>query len=209
MILQPAPQNKYAKNVFVNYPSFPFLGFLFVALLVTKLCLTLCDPMDCSPPASSVRGILQARILEWVAIPFSRGSSWPRDWTHVFRIGSWVLYHWAICCVNSLRPGTLAISHNWPKNQHGTTVMILLQWKYTWWENKAFSDIIDISYAQHLLAWRILNNSQKHGYGSSGGFLRHETQFQPWITDTGKTSQVCYLTTYEKPKYIRVRPGLG
>ena len=84
-------------------PSFPFLGFLFVALLVTKLCLTLCDPMDCSPPASSVHGILQARILEWVAMPFSRGSSWPRDWTHVFRIGSWVLYHWAICCVNSLR----------------------------------------------------------------------------------------------------------
>ena len=43
--------------------------------LVTKLCLTLCDPMDCSPPGSSVHGILQARILEWVAIPFSRGSS--------------------------------------------------------------------------------------------------------------------------------------
>ena len=38
-------------------------------------CLTLCDPMDCSPPGSSVHGILQARILEWVAMPFSRGSS--------------------------------------------------------------------------------------------------------------------------------------
>ena len=41
------------------------------------------DPMDCSLPGSSVPGILQARILEWVAIPFSRGSSWPRDQTHV------------------------------------------------------------------------------------------------------------------------------
>ena len=40
--------------------------------LVTQLCLTLCDPMDYSPPGSSVHGILQARILEWVAIPFSR-----------------------------------------------------------------------------------------------------------------------------------------
>ena len=40
-----------------------------------QLCLTLCDLMDCSPPAFSVHGILQARILEWVAIPFSRGSS--------------------------------------------------------------------------------------------------------------------------------------
>ena len=43
---------------------------------------TLCDPMDCSPPSSSVHGILQARILEWVAIPFSKGSFQPRDQTH-------------------------------------------------------------------------------------------------------------------------------
>ena len=43
-----------------------------VAVLVTQLCSTLCDPMDCSLPGSSVHGILQARILEWVAIPFSR-----------------------------------------------------------------------------------------------------------------------------------------
>ena len=40
-----------------------------------------CCPMDCSPPGSSVNGILQAKILEWVAIPFSRGPSWPRNWT--------------------------------------------------------------------------------------------------------------------------------
>ena len=58
-------------------------------------CLTLCDPMDCSPPGSSVRGILQAGILEWAAIPFSRESSQPRDWTCVFCIGRWVLYPWA------------------------------------------------------------------------------------------------------------------
>ena len=43
----------------------------------------LCDPVDCSPPGSSIHGILQARILEWVAISFSRGSSPPRDWTQV------------------------------------------------------------------------------------------------------------------------------
>ena len=46
-------------------------------------CPTLCDPIDCSQPGSSVRGILQARILEWVAVPFSRGSSPPRDQTQV------------------------------------------------------------------------------------------------------------------------------
>ena len=46
-------------------------------------CLTLGDPMDCSPPGSSVHGILQVRILEWVAISSSRGSSRPRDRTRV------------------------------------------------------------------------------------------------------------------------------
>ena len=45
----------------------------------SQFCTTLCDPMDCSPPGFSVHGIFQARILEWPAIPFSRGSSQPRD----------------------------------------------------------------------------------------------------------------------------------
>ena len=45
--------------------------------------LTLCDPMDCTPPGSSVHGILQARILEWVVMPSSRGSSWRRDGTRI------------------------------------------------------------------------------------------------------------------------------
>ena len=46
-----------------------------VRVKVAQSYLTLCDPMDCSPPGSSVHSVLQARILEWVAIPFSRGSS--------------------------------------------------------------------------------------------------------------------------------------
>ena len=61
-------------------------------------CLTLCDPMDCSPPSCSDQGIHQARILEWVATSSSRGSSQPRDQTHVSCvacIGRWMLYHWA------------------------------------------------------------------------------------------------------------------
>ena len=51
--------------------------------LVAWLCLTLCDPMNCGPPGSSVHGILQARILEWLAMPSSRGSFQPRDQTQV------------------------------------------------------------------------------------------------------------------------------
>ena len=54
--------------------------------LVTQSCLTLCNPMDCIPPVSSVHGILQAKILEWVAMLSSRGSSQPRDQTQVFCI---------------------------------------------------------------------------------------------------------------------------
>ena len=54
-----------------------------VKVLIAQSCLTLCNPMDCSPPGFSVHRILQARILEWVAISFSRGSSQPRNWTKV------------------------------------------------------------------------------------------------------------------------------
>ena len=64
--------------------------------LITKSCLTLCDPMDCSPPGSSVREISQTRTLEWIAIPFLRGASQPRDQTHVSCMGRQMLYHWAI-----------------------------------------------------------------------------------------------------------------
>ena len=58
---------------------------------VTQLCLTLCDPME-----YTVHGILQARILEWVAYPFSKGSSWPRNWTGVSCIADGFFANWAI-----------------------------------------------------------------------------------------------------------------
>ena len=61
-----------------------FLGSpLKVQVLVTQLCLTRCNPTDCNLPGSSVHGILQVRILEWLAFPYSKGSSQPRDWTRV------------------------------------------------------------------------------------------------------------------------------
>ena len=63
-------------------PGSPQLGLSKAA----QSCPTLCDPTDCSPPGSSVRGIFQARVLEWVAISFSRGSSQSRDQTQVSSI---------------------------------------------------------------------------------------------------------------------------
>ena len=86
------------------FPGWVLIGhgesffFLLSACAVAHLCLTLCDPMDCSLPGSSVHVISQARILEWVAILFSRGSFWPRDWTRFSFIscfGRWILYQWA------------------------------------------------------------------------------------------------------------------
>ena len=66
-----------------------------VLCCASQSCLTLCDPRDCSPPVSSVHGVSQARIPEWVAISFSRESAWPRDQTHISCIGRQILYHWA------------------------------------------------------------------------------------------------------------------
>ena len=101
--------------------------------LVAQSCLTPCNPMDCGPPGSSVHGISQARILEWMAISFSRGSSRPRDGTHVFwqdylplsHQGSYVIrngrerYKFKICpmmCYTQLTIQFLQIGFNgWPK----------------------------------------------------------------------------------------------
>ena len=73
-------------SVSLNNKKTNLIGILKVKVLVTQLCPTLCDPMGCSLPGSSVHGILQARILEWVASSFSRGSSPPRDQSWVSHI---------------------------------------------------------------------------------------------------------------------------
>ena len=85
--------------ILIFWLNIMFLRFLYLVVRTSvhtkslQSCLTLCDPMDCSPPGSSVNGILQARILKWVAIPFSTYPGIePRS--HVFCIGRQVLYHW-------------------------------------------------------------------------------------------------------------------
>jgi len=66
-----------------------------VCVLVMQSRPSLCNPMECSPPGSSVHGVLQAEILEWVAIPFSRGSSQPGYWTRVSCIEGKLFTSWA------------------------------------------------------------------------------------------------------------------
>ena len=72
-----------ARSLSVCHNSSPRRGFVCVCALSLQLRPALRDPMDCSSPGSSVRGILQARRPEWVAVPFSRVSSRPRDGTQV------------------------------------------------------------------------------------------------------------------------------
>ena len=70
-----------------------------------QLCPTLCNPMDCNPPGSSLHGILQARVLQWVAISFSRESSQPRDWTWVSCVPGRCFNLWATREAPTSQPG--------------------------------------------------------------------------------------------------------
>ena len=85
--------------------------FLMCHVLCSISCVWLCDPVDCSPSGSPVHGISQARILEGVAISSSRGSSQPRDRTHVSYTGRWIIYH----CATWKIP-----NHNWASWQESS-----------------------------------------------------------------------------------------
>ena len=92
----------------------PVICDSYCCCLVAQLCSTLCDPTDCSPPGSSVCGVPQARILEWVAILFSRGSFQPRDRTRVSCTVRQILY----------RVATRKALHLWQRE----VVTLLLFW---------------------------------------------------------------------------------
>ena len=76
---------------------------------VAQSCPTLCNPMDCSLPRSSVHGILQTRILQWVAVPFSRGSSQPTDQTQISHIAGRFFTSWATGKPEKMLPYLLTI----------------------------------------------------------------------------------------------------
>ena len=105
-------------------------------------CPTLRDPMDCSPPNSSAHGILQARILEWVAISSCRGSSWPRDRTSVcyFCIGGQVLYYKHLVAQMVKNPPAIRETRVWsrgwedPLEKRKTIHSIILAWRIPWAE---------------------------------------------------------------------------
>ena len=81
---------------FIKWGRWHCIVLWIVKVKVTQSCLTLCDSMDCYLPDSSVHGVLQARTLEWVAIPFFRESSQPRDQTRISCIAGRFFTIWAI-----------------------------------------------------------------------------------------------------------------
>ena len=100
-------------------------------VLVAQSCPTLCSPMDCSLPGTSVHGILQARVLEWVAIPFSRGSSRPRDQTWVSHIAGrfftvWVTREAHMCTVVSELLNCTSVGSSFYQLQHNAHVQFFL-----------------------------------------------------------------------------------
>ena len=85
----------HSSSGFSAFPVSLSHSSILVKVLAAQLCLTLCDPVDCSPPGSPAKGILWARILEWVAMPSSRGSSRPRDRIRVSSIAGRFFTIWA------------------------------------------------------------------------------------------------------------------
>ena len=92
-----------------------------------QLCLALCNAVDCSLPGSSVLGILQAGILEWVAVPSSRGASRPRDGTLLSCVGRQVLYHYYH--LGSPPHLLLQSGASWVSSQHRKLPYALFIWQ--------------------------------------------------------------------------------
>ena len=125
----------------------------YVSVLVTHSYLTLCDAMDYSLLRSSVRGILQVRTLEWVVIPFSRGSSQFRDWTQVSCITSGFFYH---------------LSHQGSPKCINTTINVALHLENTW--SMLVEDPLEDGLATHssILAGKIPWTEEPSGLQSMG-----------------------------------------
>ena len=137
--------------------------------LVCQSCLTLGHPMECGPPGSSVHGILQVRILEWVAISFSRGSFLPRDWTFVSCIAGGFFIAWAIgetpAGGYTLRQTRLISTRNSIKNEKNKNTSSL-QWPDgpgLTHKNESKQSYVSTASSTHLGGWTE-RKSENEGY---------------------------------------------
>ena len=191
-----------------------------------QLCPTLCNPTDCSPPGSSVRGISQIRTLEWVAISFSRWSSWSRDQTHVSCIscsGRRILYHWAtsvqFSSVQTLsrvwlfatpwitaHQASLSITSSWSSLRHTSIESVMPSSHLIPYSSCPESLPASESFQMgQLFAW----GGQSIGVSGSASFLPKNTQgwsplgWTGWISEQSKgLSKVFSNTTVQKHQFF-------
>ena len=138
-------------------------------------CLTLCNSMGCSPPGSSKHGIFQARILEWVVISYSRGSSQPRDWTHI---------PYVFCIADGSLP-TEYIKVQFSSVQSLSCVQLFV----TPW-TAAHQASLSITNSQSLLELMSIESEMPSHYSSKASVLQHSAFFivqlsHPYMT-TGR-----------------------
>ena len=140
---------------------------------VAQSCPTLCNPVDCSLPGSSIHGIFQARVLEWGAISFSRGSSWPGDWT-------WVTHY---------RQTFYHLSHQ--RSQESIKESSILRWNNLYVEfGQALLEIKqEIKYTFSVMQrlrppwwlsqWRVCLQSRRSGFNPWVGKIPWRREWQP------------------------------
>ena len=121
---------------------------------VAESCLTLCDPMDCSLPGSSVHGIFQARVLEWAAISFSKESSRPRDWTWVSRIAG---RHFTIWATREAK-----LSNSQLQNKHTRHLGSRAEHCHP---KRLLQRVLSLDFVFPLLVWLCPSLTQAHGDG--------------------------------------------
>ena len=121
-----------------------------IVLLIAQSCPTLYNPTDWRPPGSSVHGILQARAMEWILIPFSRGSSWPRDQTWVSCIAGRFFTIWAT-------------GKPYLGNRHGLIWCWISclgnrsrSFYYLWGCTKVLNFTLFVDYESYLISWGFL-----------------------------------------------------
>ena len=178
---------------------FPRHHDLWGLVLAAQLCPTLSDPMDRTPPGSSVHGIFQVRILEWVAIPISRGSSQPRDRTWVSHIAGRFLTIWATMEAWSWE-SLLKYVLSWSIDIcpiHGRRYLtdslvsrqVLQGWTRAFQDQVAYLDVRDSSWAQ--AEWREPSLVTGPLCSTSAGGTAHQRHVLEWGVQENKPLQHC------------------
>ena len=165
------------------------------ACSVVQSCLTLCNPMDCSPSGSSVHGILQARILEWLAIPFSKEYSWSRVQTRVSHIAGRYFTIWATreahdrikCCKYRFHQGLN--SPLWVSDPLSSSMLLFILPSVSW-----FSLVFTYTMEKYWVLWSLLDSSSKSLFQSPG--LSLSTHLSSFIYPSSLTSPSSWASSW-------------